>query len=390
MKKHLLTFLFACLLTLGSLVQAGSDFFFEYKKSDLTAEHKTKLDEIIAGINKDSTLVRISSYCDSVGGVDYNVGLGQQRADQFINYFTSAGVPRDNIAAVNNGSTSPLESNATEEGRAQNRRVIVEVMGGSMTAAPDSAVQDTAEERVIDALPCDEEVMVELTGGSILRMNKCEYEKYNSCFTIMVYTSPEKLKASNFNTMRFGGKPLATAGIVEVKLCNDSALKNNLTVFVPADNKCKFNGTADLYTNFGKGVWNDRVTKAKLDTLDGKLYYSFTTKKSGEATFAKLVENASEVKIKSKKGLKMKSIRAYYSCEMGIYHTDLEEPAKKAKVLLPCPNSVVRFDIVAEDKEGNEVKFENISSGDIKSKGKQKGCDNDDAPKCFYVYPETK
>ena len=83
----------------------------------------------------------------------------------------------------------------------------------------------------------------------------------------------------------------------------------------------------------------------------------------------------------------MKKVTVYYDCQIGIYQTVLEEPAKKIKMELPCPNGAVSLDVIAEDKDGNEVKLTNLSSLDIKSKGKQKSCETEGVKKCFYVYP---
>jgi len=73
---------------------------------------------------------------------------------------------------------------------------------------------------------------------------------------------------------------------------------------------------------------------------------------------------------------------------MGIYRKTLEEPSKKMKITLPCPNAAVAFDIIAEDKDGDEVLINDVSSTDIKSKGKQKSCETEGVKRCFYVYPE--
>jgi hypothetical protein len=389
MKKSLLTIVAFTLIATGINAQSSStDFFFGYKKNTLTSEHTATLEKLIAEHEGDSSTVKIIAYCDSVGGSDYNIGLGQSRVDLFVKFYTSKAISADRITEVNNGSGNPLASNDTEEGREQNRRVIVQYFGtGSAPVAEDiEETEDSAQVEVV-ASDCSTDTVLKLTSGAMLKMNSCEFKKISSCFSVNIYTTAEKLKSSKFTTMGFSGQVMSTAGIVEVKLCDDNELENPMTVYLPVANECKPNVHPDLWTNFGKGVWNERSAKAEVDTINGLPYYVFTTNKSNEGNFAAHINDKPEFTIKSKKGLKMKEVTVYYECEMGVYRMTLEEPAKKMKITLPCPSAAVKFDIIAEDKEGNEVLLTDISSTDIKSKGKQKSCETEGVKKCFYIYP---
>ena len=100
---------------------------FDYKTSQLTAEHKAELKKLYDFFKSDSIGVKADAYCDSVGGPDYNLGLGEERGNNVLRFFTSKKVKADNVLVVNHGIANPAASNATEEGRKINRRVIVEV-----------------------------------------------------------------------------------------------------------------------------------------------------------------------------------------------------------------------------------------------------------------------
>ena len=81
----------------------------------------------------------MKGHTDSVGAEDFNQTLSEERADRVRNFLMSEGVPGSRITAVGFGESMPLSTNATAEGRAQNRRVEIEIR-------PDQEVfQDTMQ-----------------------------------------------------------------------------------------------------------------------------------------------------------------------------------------------------------------------------------------------------
>jgi OOP family OmpA-OmpF porin len=71
--------------------------------------------------------VEVAGHTDSVGSDAYNQKLSEGRAKAVVDYFVSQGVPADRLKAVGYGKTKPVASNKTEEGRAQNRRVELQI-----------------------------------------------------------------------------------------------------------------------------------------------------------------------------------------------------------------------------------------------------------------------
>ncbi len=67
--------------------------------------------------------VDVNGYCDAIGGVAYNLKLSQRRADAVVNYLESKGIAGDRLTPHGYGKTNFVATNATAEGRAQNRRV---------------------------------------------------------------------------------------------------------------------------------------------------------------------------------------------------------------------------------------------------------------------------
>lgn len=80
--------------------------------------------------------LRIEGHTDSRGSAATNNRLSQQRADAVLKWLTSYGIDRKRLEAKGFGFTRPLETNETEEGRQNNRRVEFHLTGGSEAPRP--------------------------------------------------------------------------------------------------------------------------------------------------------------------------------------------------------------------------------------------------------------
>ena len=69
--------------------------------------------------------VRVEGNTDNLGDDTWNQGLSERRAQAIVEYLVSRGIDRRRMVARGNGSTNPLASNKTPEGRARNRRTDV-------------------------------------------------------------------------------------------------------------------------------------------------------------------------------------------------------------------------------------------------------------------------
>lgn len=98
---------------------------FEFDSATLTSEAKSILDNAAQTINSRSDAsITVEGHTDSNGSDDYNQGLSERRANAVKNYLASKGVSAS-ITAVGKGESSPVASNDTRSGRAENRRVDV-------------------------------------------------------------------------------------------------------------------------------------------------------------------------------------------------------------------------------------------------------------------------
>ncbi len=84
------------------------------------------LDSVAIVLNKfNRTLIDVNGHTDSTGSLAHNQGLSERRAASVANYLGSRGVDQRRISTLGFGPSQPVASNATPEGRAQNRRVEV-------------------------------------------------------------------------------------------------------------------------------------------------------------------------------------------------------------------------------------------------------------------------
>ncbi|MFC3339090.1 outer membrane protein OmpA [Paracandidimonas soli] len=114
----------------ASKVVLNADTFFDFDKATIKPEGRQILDQVAsqaASINLETLIA--TGHTDSTGPEAYNQGLSERRANAVKDYLVGKGVPADRVYVEGKGETSPVASNATREGRAQNRRVEIEIVG---------------------------------------------------------------------------------------------------------------------------------------------------------------------------------------------------------------------------------------------------------------------
>lgn len=111
-------------------VTYAADAFFDFDKATLKPEGRAKLDDLADKIQMlDLEAVVAVGHTDSVGKASYNQRLSVRRAEAVKKYLVSKGIPADRVYTEGKGETMPVATNKTAEGRAQNRRVEIEVAG---------------------------------------------------------------------------------------------------------------------------------------------------------------------------------------------------------------------------------------------------------------------
>ena len=102
---------------------AFEDIYFVFDKSTLEPEAREILKRLasLLGSNKNYSLV-VEGHCDERGTVEYNLALGQRRADAAMKYLVDLGLDKESIKTITYGKERPLDPGHDEEAWAKNRR----------------------------------------------------------------------------------------------------------------------------------------------------------------------------------------------------------------------------------------------------------------------------
>jgi outer membrane protein OmpA-like peptidoglycan-associated protein len=112
----------------GIITTLKNNLLFDTGKADLKPVAMDSVEQISAIIKKYSEdRVIVVGYTDNVGSDAYNQQLSQTRAQSVRLAMIDRGVPASSIEPVGMGKANPVASNATEEGRAKNRRVELQI-----------------------------------------------------------------------------------------------------------------------------------------------------------------------------------------------------------------------------------------------------------------------
>jgi outer membrane protein OmpA-like peptidoglycan-associated protein len=112
----------------GIQVTFESGILFPFNSTEILPAGKTNLQKLASSLEKyPNSDVLIVGHTDSVGTDAYNADLSQRRASAAGVYLQSLGVPQARLRTTGKGESEPVQSNDTEAGRAQNRRVEIAI-----------------------------------------------------------------------------------------------------------------------------------------------------------------------------------------------------------------------------------------------------------------------
>ncbi|ETI63366.1 OmpA/MotB [Sphingobium sp. C100] len=110
------------------LLRMPSGITFAYDRADVQPQFQPTLNEVSSVLAQyPKTYIDIYGHTDSDGSDAYNQTLSERRAQSVANYLVGRGVQSARVATRGFGETQPIASNATEEGKAANRRVEIKI-----------------------------------------------------------------------------------------------------------------------------------------------------------------------------------------------------------------------------------------------------------------------
>ncbi|BAV32634.1 membrane protein [Sulfuricaulis limicola] len=108
---------------------------FDVNKADLKPAGKSELDALAAKLKGAQVeQITVTGHTDSSGSKQLNQSLSERRADAVKAYLVSKGLDGSRIDAKGAGDTQPVASNKTADGRAQNRRVEIDIRAQRTTS----------------------------------------------------------------------------------------------------------------------------------------------------------------------------------------------------------------------------------------------------------------
>ena len=101
-----------------------NDIYFEYDSSSVQPEEISKIKQMSEWLKTNNSVrIVVEGHCDERGTVEYNLALGQKRAEVVKNHFMKFGIDEKRIRAISFGKELPADSGHTEDAWAKNRRV---------------------------------------------------------------------------------------------------------------------------------------------------------------------------------------------------------------------------------------------------------------------------
>src|ERR1700726_4770336 len=107
---------------------AGDRVFFAYDQADISSEGQQTLQRQSEWLRRyPSVSVTIEGHCDERGTREYNLALGERRAQAVKNVLVASGIPASRISTISYGKERPAVVGSSEEAYAQNRRAVTTV-----------------------------------------------------------------------------------------------------------------------------------------------------------------------------------------------------------------------------------------------------------------------
>ena len=107
------------------IVNVGDRVFFNYDSSELDSDAQELLQDQVAWLKQYSDVsVIVEGHCDERGTREYNLALGEKRAQSVKNYIINLGISADRVSTISYGKERPAVVGSNDGAWAQNRRSV--------------------------------------------------------------------------------------------------------------------------------------------------------------------------------------------------------------------------------------------------------------------------
>ncbi len=366
--------------SLGQIKTIRAQLLFESDQHKLTKTELDKLMEALIQTQDEKILsVNITGHTDSRGDSLYNIALSQRRTKSVSEFLVANGVLKRHIHQNHLGEDSPTASNAEELGRSKNRRVNVVISYMQNNDQKDEITPNVIDEKtpvkIID--PCDADTIITLPEGTVLVMNKCEFDRLDGCIETMESLSASDAMDEGLTTMTSDGNPLMSCGMFNLTIstrkecpivnCFDKPIKVRFPAQVFRD--CSQCGDrARLFSQANNGGWRilrSRGNALNIITVDGKEYYEYTLrcpnfKRNCDCAFEGELK---KVKFKSERGSVLHHVSIGYDCPFSVFKYGNSKRRNVVKAKLPCDSEIrVMAEITNKQGEHKIVDYPSLNS----------------------------
>lgn len=107
------------------VVNVGDRVYFAFDRYDLAPSSRNTLQKQAAWLKANPSVnIKIEGHCDERGTREYNLALGERRANAAADFLMSLGIAADRISTISYGKERPVDARSTEEAWALNRRAV--------------------------------------------------------------------------------------------------------------------------------------------------------------------------------------------------------------------------------------------------------------------------
>lgn len=116
---------------LWSVTLSNDNVKFSFDQASVPDDAKAVLDDLATKVKSmdRAVYIEVQGHTDNIGSPEYNMQLGEERAMAVRRYLNEQdGIPLHAISVISYGETKPVADNGTPDGRAKNRRVVIQVL----------------------------------------------------------------------------------------------------------------------------------------------------------------------------------------------------------------------------------------------------------------------
>lgn len=114
------------------ITEVGDRVFFAFDKSELSSSARATLDRQALWLRQyPSTQIVVEGHCDERGTREYNLALGERRANAVKEYLVAQGIDPNRVRTISYGKERPAVAGSNEAAWAQNRRAVTDIVSGA-------------------------------------------------------------------------------------------------------------------------------------------------------------------------------------------------------------------------------------------------------------------